>query len=566
MLSTLANENAAFNGRQGTGLPVPGANTRFMKGAAGRPNSPKTDFGRKHWSSVGLSRDLDLNSAIPLAIKDRLSTYVMGSGLIPEPHINHKYAGIGIEQAREYEAVIAKHYQIWETNTKSTWEQSLTPLALEKLAFQTWIVSGDLFTMFPYVDRVNWPYNMVLKVIAPDFVRTPEDQNWEYNFDDRDIENGIERHDSGQDKYYWVANFYKEDEDSFNRKQKHIAYKVMDDTNGRKLIHHIYSPVRIGQRRGIPFIAPVVELIQAVTQLTESQLNSAVISSYFNVIVTDDDNSIDTFQEAYNEYETVTGGGSTMDTEGNPVANDKEEYEEHELELGSGGVHYLPGSKKVTIANPNKESNSFEPFFKAIVMQIGAATGIAYEVLMQNFTSSYSASRAAILMSFKKFLQMRTEWVNTFKKPLYEEFLIDLAVQGVIPVTAEELITNAWKMAAWSSIQWRGPSMGHLSPLDEVNAAEKRIELGISTEEHEFKEYNNTISYPEMRDTWQDEQRTKAKFRNELNQEFPLNVVPKTTITRSYYDIDKNGGADINNPKEIIKAARLENTKETEDE
>lgn len=403
---------------------------------------------------------------------------------------------------------------------------------------------------------------MVLKVVAPDFVRTPTNLLNNLQILDRDIENGIERADEGWDKYYWVANYYKEDEDTFNKKQKHIAYKVMDDVTGRKFIHHIYSPTRLGQRRGIPFIAPVVEMIQAVTQLTESQLNSAVISSYFNVIVSDDDNQIDTFQEAYNEHDTVTGGGSTINDEGNPVEFEKDDFQEHELELASGGVHYIPGSKKVTIANPNKESGSFEPFFKAIVMQIGAATGIAYEVLMQNFTSSYSASRAAILMSFKKFLQMRATWVNTFKKPLYEEFLIDLATQNVIPVTAKELITNSWKMAAWSSIEWRGPSMGSLNPLDDVQAATQRIALGISTEEIEFKENNNSISYPEMRDTWEDEQTRKAEHRNQLNQDFPLNTVPKTTITRSYYDIDKNGGGDINNPKEVLKAERQQNVEE----
>ena len=183
----LDNENAGFSARRGTGLPVPGGPTRFMKGAGGRPSSPSYDLGRKHWSSVGLSRDLDLNSAIPLAIKERLSTYVLGEGLMPEPHINHEYAGITVEQAREYEALIAHHYKIWETNTKSTWEQSLTPLALEKLAFSTWIVSGDFFNMFPYVKRVNWPYNMVLKVIAPDFVRTPTNLLNNLQILDRDI-------------------------------------------------------------------------------------------------------------------------------------------------------------------------------------------------------------------------------------------------------------------------------------------------------------------------------------------------------------------------------------------
>ena len=35
-----------------------------------------------------------------------------------------------------------------------------------------------------------------------------------------------------------------------------------------------------------------------------------------------------------------------------------------------------------------------------------------------------------------------------------------------------------------------GASMGHVDPLKEVNAAEKRIQLNISTEEQEASEYN----------------------------------------------------------------------------
>ena len=37
---------------------------------------------------------------------------------------------------------------------------------------------------------------------------------------------------------------------------------------------------------------------------------------------------------------------------------------------------------------------------------------------------------------------------------------------------------------------WMGASMGHVDPLKEVNAAEKRIKNNISTEEQEASEYN----------------------------------------------------------------------------
>lgn len=44
--------------------------------------------------------------------------------------------------------------------------------------------------------------------------------------------------------------------------------------------------------------------------------------------------------------------------------------------------------------------------------------------------------------------------------------------------------------AAWCGCMWNGASMGHVDPLKEINAAEKRIDLNISTQEQEAAEYN----------------------------------------------------------------------------
>jgi lambda family phage portal protein len=556
-MSTVPFENSGFRAPQGTGLGVPGGKTRFMKGATGRPGSPTSDFAKKHWGTVGISRDLHLNSPIPVAIRERLLTYVIGDGLNPEPHINHKYAGVTIEEARMYEEIIAKHHRIWESDTKGTWEQSLTPLQTEKLAFSTWIVAGDFFYTLPTVERANWPYNFAVKLIAPDFVRTPDEHI--DGVSNREIVTGIERNSSGRDQFYWIANYYDEDRDLFNQKQSHKAYRVFDEDTGRKYIHHAYSPLRIDQRRGISFIAPIVEAIQAISHLSESQLIAAVVQSYFNVIVTDDNDGLDTLPEAYMQDDTLTGGGSVVGDDGYQYQNDKDEDEDHELELGSGAVTYIPGNKKIHIASPNKESNSFEPFFKAIVMQIGAAIGIAYEVLMENFTSSYSASRAAILMSFKKFFQMRKEWIQIYKKPVYESFILDLAIQGIIPVSAEELLTDPWKMSVWANIQWRGPTMGHVQPLQEVQAAELRIKAGISTQESEAKDLNPDVNFSDLKDTHEAETKRDAEHVDMLNQDFPLNGEQKITTTRAFYDEDNGGAGDVNNPKEKLKAERQKN-------
>lgn len=553
-------ENRALKGVKGAGLAVPGGPSRFMRGALGAPTSPDNTFGKSHWGSVGISQDLHLNSAIPQAIRERLMTYTLGEGLTPEPHIHYKEAGIPQETARTYEDLITRHWWIWENNINGTWEKSLTPSQLEQLAFSTWLVDGDVFFTIPHVKRPNWPYSPAVKLIDPMLVRTPTENLISFNIESRDLVNGIERDETGADKFYWIANFYADEEDVFNNtKQKHIAYKVYDESTGRRLINHAYSPLRIGQRRGVSFIAPVVELIQASTQLSEAALSSAIVRAYFNVIITDDDRAIDTLSTVFNEHESYTGKGTEIDIDGTPIQGPQDEGFEHDMELGPASIHYIPGNKKITVANPNSESNTFEPFFRAIVMQIGAATGIAYEVLMQHFGQSYSASRAALQMSFKKFLKMRKEWCQIYKTPIYEEFILDLAVRGIIPVSPEEILTNPWVRNIWCNVQWRGPVMESLNPMDEMNAAEKRIDLGLSTREQEARQLSPDIAYTDTWDTWKAETEERASHVSMLNQKYPLNTWEKISTTRTYFDVDEGGGGDIDNPREQLKLKRQQN-------
>ena len=47
---------------------------------------------------------------------------------------------------------------------------------------------------------------------------------------------------------------------------------------------------------------------------------------------------------------------------------------------------------------------------------------------------------------------------------------------------------NPLIMKAYSNAQWNGPSQGQIDPLKEINAASKRVELGISTRARETTE------------------------------------------------------------------------------
>jgi capsid protein len=107
------------------------------------------------------------------------------------------------------------------------------------------------------------------------------------------------------------------------------------------------------------------------------------------------------------------------------------------------------------------------------VRQIGAALDIPFEVLLKHFTASYSASRGAMLEMWRSVISRRTWLVRRFCQPVREWVIEEAVLRGYL--NAPGFFTDPLARAAYCRTEWTGPTMGQLNPLDEVNAAEKRI-------------------------------------------------------------------------------------------
>ena len=111
------------------------------------------------------------------------------------------------------------------------------------------------------------------------------------------------------------------------------------------------------------------------------------------------------------------------------------------------------------------------------------ALELPYEVLTMHFQSSYSAARAALLMAWKAFRSRRDMLSTYFCQPVFELWLDDEVAEGRISAPgyfASELVRAAWRGAIWT-----GDGPGSIDPSKEVDAAQKRVDMGISTKEQE---------------------------------------------------------------------------------
>ena len=229
------------------------------------------------------------------------------------------------------------------------------------------------------------------------------------------------------------------------------------------------SRERIDQRRGVPFLAPVIEALKQLGRYTEAELVAALVSGLFAVFIEQQDNG---------EGDAV---GSVI-----PEDEQIDVYDDTTLELAPGAILELRNGEKANPVTPGRPNAQFTGFVEAVCKQIGAALEIPDELLMKRFDSSYSASRAALEEAWKMFRMYRTWLANDFCQPIYEEWLAEAVAKGRI--SAPGFFSDPIQHKAYCKAQWNGPARGLLNPVQEVSAAVTRVENGFSTRSAETME------------------------------------------------------------------------------
>ncbi len=154
---------------------------------------------------------------------------------------------------------------------------------------------------------------------------------------------------------------------------------------------------RPDQYRGVPYLATVIESLKQLTRYTEAELMAAVINAFFTVFV-----------------KSESPAETARDFEG--VVDEEAPLETPDYKLGPGAINILNEGESIEIADAKRPNVNFDGFVSAMAKYIGAALEIPYELLTKSFTSSYSASRAALLEAWKAFKMRRTWFVSRFMK------------------------------------------------------------------------------------------------------------------------------------------------------
>ncbi|MCY1282968.1 phage portal protein, lambda family [compost metagenome] len=425
--------------------------------------SPRRDLpSNERRMLIARSHDAMRNHLLAKGVMSRLRTNVVGTGLVCRAQVDQMALGISEAEAERLNAQLDWVWNIYADNPlECDAEGQLNHYQLQALALVSSMVSGDLLVATPDVERPGCLFSTRLQLIEGDRVSNP-------NFapDREGLVDGVEFDRLGAPVAFHVCRGYPGDLTAGNEMIWDRLPVFGAVTGRRRVLHVMADKTRPGQKRGAPYLAPILEPLQKLERYSSAELMAAVVSAMFTVFI-----------KKTGDFQTGNLPLSALVNEGAGASTD--DVGSGDIELGEGAIVDLGQGEDPVIANPARPNAQFDPFFLSIVTQIGAALELPRDELLLLYNTSYSAARAAMLQAWR-FYSLRRWWLTCdFCQPSRELVIDEAVARGMIqlPGYGDPLKRNAYLQALWI-----GPARGAIDELKEANAAGKRIEIGVSNE------------------------------------------------------------------------------------
>jgi lambda family phage portal protein len=438
----------------GTSASGGGWLNRWFRGSVPRSASVDTLPGLS--LSRAASRDLVRTSPIAAGAINTNVDRIVGTGLALSAVPVMDVLGWNLEQAMAWKRKTQREFSLWADSPECDMAQKLNFYQQQALVLRGTLESGDIFTLLPDGKATRTqPYRLRIQTIEADRVGNPRNVA-----DSSLIAGGVETDEFGAPLKYHV---YDQHPGGYSARagSSMFAGQWIDrvGSSGRKRLLHHLRVVRPDQPRGLPYLAPIIDSIKQISRYTEAEIMAAVITAYLTVFVT-----------------TPTGSASPVFAGDAPAAATS-----NEVGLGMGAMVGLAPGETVEVVNPLRPNPNFGSFINAVLVQVGMALSLPFELLIKQFNSSYTASRAALLDAAVYFRNTRSWLSLSYCQPIYEMWMTEAVITGRIEAPGyfgDPLLRWAYSRAAWP-----GDSMGSLNPKDEVAAYVAAIEARVMTRE-----------------------------------------------------------------------------------
>jgi lambda family phage portal protein len=415
-----------------------------------------------------LSRIALFESPIGASLVGRLSEVVVGSGLSLRPQPLWDLISGAPTDLAERDAWcrnVEQRYRLWSKSYRPEYNTRRNLYQLSRACFDYLLQDGEYFVLFRYAatGAVN---PLTIQIIPPENI-----QGGSTNTPGNEVVNGIEYDQYGEA----IAYFVLDDKTGQTTRVSRFGPK-----SGRVMMLHNYLTTNEKQRRGVPYLANVIEEICKAGQYESLEIQAAIVNALFAVWVKP---PADMDGEA-----TITAGapkrtGSQSTAVESETGTDAEEYVQNarKLDFTQGGtiVDALPAGHELQSFDSKRPNVNFGSFLSEVKKNIAASRGMPLAAMDMVFNNSYSGARGELLLFWNTVERFRLNHGWDFEDDVYQMWFMGEVYRGNI--VAPGVASSKDLLLAYTNAIWIGNQRPDIDPLKSVTANVMEQKYGYKT-------------------------------------------------------------------------------------
>jgi hypothetical protein len=390
------------------------------------------------------------------AAVNKSDAYAIGPGLVFRSQPDWRMLGVTKEYARdwgmEFQRLIHYHFLLLNFYQK------------QSLIFRTADIMGDGNLFF---DRLTSENGLPFDIIETggdqiDFTKTYK------NSDADQATLGIKH-----DKYLRKQGIFQADAQG--------TYVPFTDENGDQNVIQFYHKKMARQLRGMPIAYRMIALAKNNDRWWDAMLQRAVMETI--MIGYKEGGNPASLNDQVNEIAKAVTGATNTDTGLKTEADIKQ--------LGAGNLFSFNSGESLKFTDLKTPSGNFDKMQKAYIEIVGMCTDMPPEVLMSQYSTSFTAHKGALNDFVKFYMAKRNTFIRIVCNVLVKEIAKHIFLTNQMSMPHPAFFTDPIIQLATLSGNWLGPVPGHINPKVEVEAKALEVENAFRTRADAAADYGN---------------------------------------------------------------------------
>lgn len=423
------------------------------------PKSPNYGYSWSQDSMNQSSSALYYKTSIGKLLVDSLVRYTVGKGLTPMASPEVSLLRWDEEKVNKFKKQTESY---WRLMTGKSFDYSGKESFADKqrTAMKMILVDGDVLCHWGFRRLKGGAIVPYFQLIGGRNVVSPS------RVDTKNLIGGVELNDDGREVAYNIA----------------VLNQDLSDTNTTKRVNRRTNKGRLefdlvqlqkaedSMVRGVPLLSTLREDIFDYNAMRKNHLVKTATQAIITAFIESDKDA----DQSWSMKDSLESGGAFSSTD---VTG------EEKLTMGPGYIIDLDPGKKANICQSSANGEDFSAYEKSMIGLMASSLGMSYEVAMNEFNASFSASRASLSGAEKNFAIIRNEFASKVCTPTWEQIIEFGIVSGDIDCEEWNDLSFLQKKALLA-VSWTGVTPPQVDPTKEVKAYVEAINAGLCSREH----------------------------------------------------------------------------------